>query len=70
MGHGYFTGFNRELRNGLAVDADKSKLKQMQERCKLNDHKNYLKKDLDSHLIPNKNDTNINNNNMYNIYMH
>eukprot|EP01084_Bolivina_argentea_P015463 28935_1 len=58
--NGYFNGFNRELRNGLAVDAEKLKLKQLQERRKLNDHKTFLKKDLDSHLIPNKNNNNKN----------
>eukprot|EP00483_Globobulimina_turgida_P009934 UN09953 len=55
MANGYFTGFNRELRNELAGDAQKLKIKQMQEKRKLDDHKTFLKNDLDSHLTPNIN---------------
>jgi len=48
----YYTGFNQQLRHELAGDAEKLKLRQMQEKQKLDDHKSFLERDLDSHLAP------------------
>eukprot|EP00488_Nonionellina_sp_1-RS-2012_P001674 TRINITY_DN278_c0_g1_i2.p1 TRINITY_DN278_c0_g1~~TRINITY_DN278_c0_g1_i2.p1 ORF type:complete len:101 (-),score=24.92 TRINITY_DN278_c0_g1_i2:180-482(-) len=42
-------------RNRLFGDAHKLKLKEISEKKKLYDHKMKLQKDLDSHLIPNRN---------------
>merc|ERR1712228_675186 len=48
----YYAGFNREARSELLGDAEKLKMKQLEEKKRLDDHKQFLQNDLDSHLVP------------------